>query len=95
MSVHGYKLKNHFVRQKFHSGAPQANIFPFFFNYYLFLKIVLLKYSRFTMLRQFLLYSKVTQSYIHILFLILSSIMFHPNRLDILPCAVQQDDIFP
>ena len=38
---------------------------------------------------QLLLYSKVTQSYIH--FLTLSSIMFHHKWLDIVPCAVQQD----
>ena len=44
---------------------------------------------------QFLLYSNVPQLYIyiyiHILFLILSSIMFYPKRLDLVPCAVQQD----
>ena len=51
------------------------------------------------MVYQFLLYSKVTQSYIHththiyiyILFLTLSSIMFHYKWLDIVPCAIQQD----
>ena len=56
------------------------------------------------MLCQFLLYSKGTQIYIniykhiythiythtHILFLILSSIMFYPQRLDIVSHAVQQ-----
>ena len=44
-------------------------------------------YSWFTMLCQFLLYSKVTQPYIYIYvyipFLMLSSIMVHPKRLDI------------
>ena len=46
---------------------------------------------------QFLLCSKVTQLYTYIytyiLFLILSSIMFYPKRLDIVPCAIQQDFI--
>ena len=50
-------------------------------------------YTWFTMLCQFLLYSKVTLSYIyvHILFLTLSSIMFHHKWLDLVPCATQQD----
>ena len=41
----------------------------------------------------FLLYSKVAQSYIHIyiLFLTLSAIMLHHKWLDIVPSAVQQD----
>ena len=45
---------------------------------------------------QFLLYSKVTQSYVYIyvytyiLFLTLSSIMFHHKWLDIVLCAIQQ-----
>ena len=48
-----------------------------------------LKYSWFTVLCQFLFYSKVIQSYIHIyIFLILSSIMVCPKRLDIVPCAI-------
>ena len=40
-----------------------------------------------------LLYSQVTQSHIHIyvLFLTLSSILLHHERLDIVPSAVQQD----
>ena len=54
----------------------------FFFSFNAFL----LGYSWFTVLSQFLLYSIVTQSniyvYIHILFLILSSIMDYPKRLD-------------
>ena len=42
---------------------------------------------------QFLLYSKVTQSYIymHILFLTLSSIRFHHKCLAMVPCAIQQN----
>ena len=40
------------------------------------------------MLCQFLLYGKVTQAYIYILFLVLSSIMFYPKRLDMVPCAI-------
>ena len=34
-----------------------------------------------------------THTHTHILFLILSSIMFYPKRLDIVPCALQQDFI--
>ena len=47
------------------------------------------------MLRQFLQYSIVTQLCIniYILFLILSSIMVYPKRLDRVPYAVQQDFI--
>jgi len=47
----------------------------------LVLAFLLLKYSCCTMLCQFLLYRKVTQSYI-ILFLISSLIMFYPKSLD-------------
>ena len=36
-------------------------------------------------------YSKVTPSYLYTQSLILSSIMVYPKRLDIVPCAVQQD----
>ena len=41
----------------------------------------------------FLLYSKVTQShtYIYILFLTVSSIIFPHKWLDIVPCVIQQD----
>ena len=47
------------------------------------------------MFSQFLLYSKLTQSYIYIysFFFILSSIMVYPKRLDIVPWAVQQDSL--
>ena len=31
-----------------------------------------------------------THTYIYILFLIVSSIMFYPKRLDIVPCAVHE-----
>ena len=43
------------------------------------------------MLCQFLLYSKVIWSHIYILilFLTLSSIMFYPKRLDIVPLAIE------
>ena len=55
-----------------------------------FLKHFLLKYNWFTVLYQFLLYSKVTQSYIYMqLFFILFSILVYTGRLDIVPCAVQ------
>ena len=57
------------------TGMP--NLFFFFFQY-----------SQFTVLFQFLLYSIVIL-YVHILFLILSSIMFYPKRLDIVSCTVQ------
>ena len=49
------------------------------------------------MLCQFWLYSKMIQIHTHtythtcILFPILSPIMVYPKRLDIVPCAVQQD----
>ena len=45
-----------------------------------------LKCRWFTTLCQFLLYSIVIHSYI--LFLIPSSIMFYPKKLDIVPCAI-------
>ena len=38
---------------------------------------------------QFLLYSKMTQLCVYIYSL--SSIMVYPKRLDLVPCAVQQD----
>ena len=44
------------------------------------------------MLHQFVLYSRVTQSYIiYISFLMRkeSSVMFFPKRLDVVPCAIQ------
>ena len=43
---------------------------------------------------EFLLYSKVTQSFTHthtILFLTSSTIMFHHKCLDTVPCAAEQD----
>ena len=43
---------------------------------------------------QFLLYSKVTQSYIYIYnvtFLLFFSITVYPKRLDIVSCVVQKD----
>ena len=44
------------------------------------------------MLGQFLLYSRVTQPRIYgHFFFILSSTVFYPKRLDVLPCAVQLD----
>ena len=55
------------------------------------LNLFLLEYNWFTVLCQFLLYNRVTQSYIYILLLILSSIMAHPKRLDTVPCAAQYD----
>ena len=56
-----------------------------------FLKF-LLEYSWFTMFCEFLLYRKVTQSFTHthILFLVLSSIMFYHKWLIIVPFAIQQ-----
>ena len=54
---------------------------------FIFLRFSFFYYSWFLMFCQFLLYSKVTQSYIYIhiyiLFLTLSSVMFHHNWLDI------------
>ena len=62
-------------------------LFFYFYGFYFF------HYTWFTVVCQFLPYSKVTQSYVHIyiLFLTLSSIIFHHKRLDIVPCAIQQD----
>ena len=68
----------------------------FFFILFFFLSWIILdfgdkekkiyyKYSGFTMSHQFLLYSKVTQSYI---LLILSSIMFYHKWLNTVPCAI-------
>ena len=64
--------------------------FYLFFNDFNFFQ-----YNWFTVFCQFLLYSKMTQSHIHIyiLFLTLSSIMLHHKWLDIVPCAIQQDII--
>ena len=53
------------------------------------LLLLLLKYNWFAMSFQFLLYRQVTQSCIS--FIILSSISVFPKRLDIVPCALQQD----
>ena len=70
---------------------PQA------FKKYVFFKLKFKNYSWFTTLCQFLLYSKVSQSYIHIrhadvcTFLFLFSIMFYPKRLNIVPCAIEWD----
>ena len=44
------------------------------------------------MFYQFLLYSKMTQQFKY-MFFFSSSIMIYPKRLDIVPCAVQQDPI--
>ena len=55
------------------SGKPRQH--SFFYDFYFF------HYSWFTVFCQFLLYSKVTQSYRYILFLTLSSSMFHRNCL--------------
>ena len=59
----------------------------------LFYFLFFLKYNLFTTLYQFLLHSKETQSctYKNIIFLILSSIVFYPRRLDRVPCALHQD----
>ena len=54
-------------------------------------KYFLLKYNWFIMFCQFLLYSKVTQSYIYTHFLILSSIMLYHKWLDVVPCAIHRD----
>jgi len=40
-----------------------------------------------------LLYSRVTQSYIHVYILFSHSIMLHHKRPDIVPRAIQQDPI--
>ena len=62
-------------------------------NFSIFKLFSFFHYSCFTMLCQYLLYNEVIQSHIytHMPFLILSSIMIYPKRLDIFPCAVQKD----
>ena len=66
----------------FFGGRTELGVLVYLFIY------LLLQYSLFTVLCQFLLYSMVTQSYIYtFFFLTLSSIMFYPNRLDIVSCA--------
>ena len=80
---------NHLLKYR-KMDDSQRFIYICFFLWFLFFFC----YSWFTMSCQFLLYSKVTQSYIyiythiyiHILFLILSSTMFH-KLLAIVPCV--------
>ena len=66
------------------------------FNFFLFFKWFLL-FSIIAGLQcsvNFLLYSKMTQSHIHIYVLFLtSSIMLHHKWLDIVPSAIQQDSL--
>ena len=50
---------------------------------------VFLKYNLFTMLYQFLFYSKVTQLYINLHFFIFFSIIVYPRILTVVPCAIQ------
>ena len=77
------------LSQQLGDTAAICYLFTFYFKK--------LKYGWFTMLCQFLLYSKVTWSYTHththththILFLILCSIMFYPKRLDRVPSVAQ------
>ena len=70
------------------SGAGKPLTFLIFLMIFIFSVLAGLQCSV-----NFLLYSKVTQSHIqvYILFLTLSSMMFHHQCLDIVPCAVQQD----
>ena len=76
-------------------GSPLYThpLFPKQFNTYILFLNFLLKYSWFTMLCQFLLYSNVTQSYTYIHFL--KKYYFpswsDPRRLDTVPYATQQD----
>ena len=56
-----------------------------------FIYLFILKYSSFTMLCQFLVYSKVIQLYIYTFFFIFFSIMVYYRTLNIVPCAIQQD----
>ena len=86
--------QNHFSKH-FHSKSG-ALVVPFLervwiFSFY-FLKKILLEYSCFTMLCQFLLYSKVNQLYVYIypLFLGFSSHLGHYRALSRVPCAIQQ-----
>ena len=64
-----------------------------FFSFYILYNFYFFYYSWFTTFSPFLLYCKVNQAYIYILFLTLSSIMFNCKWLDIVPCAIEQDII--
>ena len=59
---------------------------------HLFIYLFLLEYSCFTMLCQFLLYSKVSQLYVYIfpLFFRFPSHLGHHRSLSRVPCAIQQ-----
>ena len=72
-------------REKPRVNAISLSLFFFCqpLSFILFFQFYLLKYSRFTMLYQFLPYNQVTQSYIHILRLMLSSIIFDDKDLKI------------
>ena len=73
-------------------GAPSANSVPTGPDEHPPFCIFLLKYSWFTMLCRFLLYSKVTQSYIYIKFLFLYYLPSCSIPRDcIVPCAVGQE----
>ena len=76
------KHASSWILVRFVSAEPRQELLNDFFE---------LKCSWFTMLCQFLLHSKVPQSYMYVHSL--SYIIFHhglyPKRLDIVPCAVQ------
>ena len=85
---------SHFWRSCFSSfrlGPKNLIHFIFFLIIFIFSIIVGLQCSV-----NFLLYSQVTLSHIHIyiLFLTLSSTMCHAKWLDIVPSAIQQDKIW-
>ena len=62
-----------------HQGSPTS----------VFFKYIFLKYSWFTMLYWFLLYSKVIQLYMYIFLFIFFSIIVYYKILNIVPCALQ------
>jgi len=74
-----------FSPMQFNPSAKSGKVLCCFFFFFSF------NYSWFIMLFQFLLYSKVTHSYIHIytfFFLNYFSIMIYSKRTDIVPCAI-------
>ena len=90
LQVGGLRKQIHNVAGKKKWGRKRAQLF--FKKVYMCVCVCIYvyNYSWFTMLCKFLLYIKVTHSYICIHYL--SYIIFHhglPKRLDVIPCAIQ------
>ena len=73
-------------RKKADISFPMCSFFIFSKMKTLLLKKFFKSYSQFTVLCQFLLYSKVTQSFLFLYYLLSWS---SPKRLALAPCAVQ------